>query len=225
MRQDPDGGGDERPRPRGGGVPAGAPRAGPAAPRPAQGRVPHRGGRRRPSTPYWVQSRCYAWPASPAAFLDDADNPYTTPDGHPFTWIRARQGGGRLIVRRHAPELLPVLGPQLQGCESRRVRGGLADLVCRSRALLRPRSSAPWASSGTPTASPTCRTRSPGPLSPRRRSSSTWPSSIGGRCSSIGSLLVTCRTAGRDRRGPHRRRARDAPAHAPPLGRRARDPD
>jgi choline dehydrogenase-like flavoprotein len=48
-----------------------------------------------------VQSRCYAWTGSPAAFVDDADNPYTTPDGQPFTWIRGRQVGGRMAARRH----------------------------------------------------------------------------------------------------------------------------
>ncbi len=48
-----------------------------------------------------VQSNCYAWSADPAAFVDDCDNPYTTPDGQPFTWIRARQVGGRLAVPQH----------------------------------------------------------------------------------------------------------------------------
>jgi choline dehydrogenase-like flavoprotein len=48
-----------------------------------------------------VQSHCYAWADSPGAFVDDADNPYTTPDGRPFTWIRARQVGGRMLVRNH----------------------------------------------------------------------------------------------------------------------------
>ena len=49
----------------------------------------------------WVQSTCYAWPNSPDAFVDDADNPYTTPDEQPFTWIRSRQVGGRMFVRSH----------------------------------------------------------------------------------------------------------------------------
>lgn len=49
----------------------------------------------------WVQSRCYAWSASPDAFVDDAQNPYTTPDGQPFSWIRARQVGGRVLARLH----------------------------------------------------------------------------------------------------------------------------
>jgi choline dehydrogenase-like flavoprotein len=49
----------------------------------------------------WVQSSCYAWRDSPGAFVDDADNPYSTPEGRPFTWIRARQVGGRMLVRNH----------------------------------------------------------------------------------------------------------------------------
>ena len=48
-----------------------------------------------------IQSSCYAWPTHPHAFVDDIDNPYTTePDG-PFAWIRSRQIGGRMLVRRH----------------------------------------------------------------------------------------------------------------------------
>jgi choline dehydrogenase-like flavoprotein len=48
-----------------------------------------------------VQSSCYAWPTDPAVFVDDCDNPYTTPDGQPFKWIRVRQVGGRLVVPQH----------------------------------------------------------------------------------------------------------------------------
>jgi choline dehydrogenase-like flavoprotein len=48
-----------------------------------------------------VQSRCYAWPTAPQAFVDDTENPYTTPEGKPFTWIRTRQVGGRVVVRHH----------------------------------------------------------------------------------------------------------------------------
>lgn len=48
-----------------------------------------------------VQSRTYAWPFHPHAFVDDRDNPYTTPEDAPFTWIRARQVGGRTAVRSH----------------------------------------------------------------------------------------------------------------------------
>jgi choline dehydrogenase-like flavoprotein len=48
-----------------------------------------------------VQSSCYAWPVHPHAFVDDEDNPYTTEAGKPFAWIRCRQVGGRMVVRRH----------------------------------------------------------------------------------------------------------------------------
>ncbi len=48
-----------------------------------------------------VQSTTFAWPFHPHAFVDDVDNPYTTPEDHPFTWIRARQVGGRTSVKAH----------------------------------------------------------------------------------------------------------------------------
>jgi len=48
-----------------------------------------------------VQSSCYAWPRHPHAFVDDIDNPYATEPGKPFAWIRSRQVGGRMLVRRH----------------------------------------------------------------------------------------------------------------------------
>ena len=48
-----------------------------------------------------IQAQCYAWRHDPHAFVDDADNPYTTPEEKPFTWIRARQVGGRAMVRGH----------------------------------------------------------------------------------------------------------------------------
>nr|WP_211194483.1 GMC family oxidoreductase [Pyxidicoccus fallax] len=48
-----------------------------------------------------IQSTTFAWPFHPHAFVDDVDNPYTTPDGQPFTWIRARQVGGRTSVKAH----------------------------------------------------------------------------------------------------------------------------
>jgi choline dehydrogenase-like flavoprotein len=48
-----------------------------------------------------VQSGCYAWPHHPHAFVDDADAPYLTEAGQPFAWIRSRQVGGRMLVRRH----------------------------------------------------------------------------------------------------------------------------
>jgi choline dehydrogenase-like flavoprotein len=46
-----------------------------------------------------VQSRCYACNEyGRHFFVDDVDNPYSTPDGKPFDWIRSRQVGGRTIV-------------------------------------------------------------------------------------------------------------------------------
>jgi choline dehydrogenase-like flavoprotein len=46
-----------------------------------------------------VQRRCYAceeWASK--FFVDDIDNPYTTPPDKPFLWIRGRQVGGRSIT-------------------------------------------------------------------------------------------------------------------------------
>jgi len=48
-----------------------------------------------------TQAKCYAWAGDPDAFVDDVDNPYSTVEGKPFTWFRARQLGGRLAVRNH----------------------------------------------------------------------------------------------------------------------------
>ena len=46
-----------------------------------------------------IQSKCYACQVySPHLWVDDIDNPYTTPDGKPFDWIRGRQVGGRTIM-------------------------------------------------------------------------------------------------------------------------------
>jgi len=48
-----------------------------------------------------VQSTCYAWASHPSGLIDDLDHPYTTPEGKPFAWIRARQEGGRMAVPEH----------------------------------------------------------------------------------------------------------------------------
>jgi choline dehydrogenase-like flavoprotein len=48
-----------------------------------------------------IQSACYAWSEHPHAFVDDIENPYTTDPEKPFTWIRGRQVGGRIVVRKH----------------------------------------------------------------------------------------------------------------------------
>jgi choline dehydrogenase-like flavoprotein len=46
-----------------------------------------------------VQSRHPAyWRSNPALFVNDRDNPYTTPPQAPFTWIRGRQVGGRSLT-------------------------------------------------------------------------------------------------------------------------------
>ena len=52
-----------------------------------------------------IQSKCYAWNDSPDFFVDDIDNPYTTPAEQPFTWIRGRQVGGRMVVKGHGRQL------------------------------------------------------------------------------------------------------------------------
>jgi len=38
------------------------------------------------------------WSTNPDFFVDDRDNPYTTPEGKPFRWIRSRRVGGRTLV-------------------------------------------------------------------------------------------------------------------------------
>lgn len=46
-----------------------------------------------------VQRKCYACDEGASQFfVDDVDNPYTTPDGQPFDWIRGRQMGGKSIM-------------------------------------------------------------------------------------------------------------------------------
>jgi choline dehydrogenase-like flavoprotein len=46
-----------------------------------------------------IQSKCYAGNEYSAHFfVDDIDNPYTTPDDKPFWWIRGRHVGGRSIT-------------------------------------------------------------------------------------------------------------------------------
>jgi len=52
-----------------------------------------------------IQSKCYAWEWSCQYFVDDIDNPYTTPEDKPFVWIRSRQVGGRMIVKSHGRHL------------------------------------------------------------------------------------------------------------------------
>jgi choline dehydrogenase-like flavoprotein len=46
-----------------------------------------------------IQSRCYAANEyGHHLFVDDVDNPYTTPEGKPFWWIRGRHVGGRSVT-------------------------------------------------------------------------------------------------------------------------------
>jgi choline dehydrogenase-like flavoprotein len=46
-----------------------------------------------------IQSRCYACDEfGHHFFVDDKENPYTTPDNKPFDWIRGRQVGGRTLM-------------------------------------------------------------------------------------------------------------------------------
>jgi choline dehydrogenase-like flavoprotein len=55
----------------------------------------------------YVQVRCGLLSESTKHFfVNDRDNPYTTPRGKPFSWIRGRQLGGRLHTwGRHAPRM------------------------------------------------------------------------------------------------------------------------
>ena len=46
-----------------------------------------------------IQSRCYACDeVGHKFFVNDSDNPYTTPSDAPFNWLRGRQVGGRSIM-------------------------------------------------------------------------------------------------------------------------------
>ncbi len=38
------------------------------------------------------------WKANPNLFTDERDNPYSTPENQPFTWIRGRQVGGKSLT-------------------------------------------------------------------------------------------------------------------------------
>jgi len=57
------------------------------------------GDRRRLAKEQPIQQQCYACDEVAAKFfVNDVENPYTTPDGKPFSWIRGRQVGGRSIM-------------------------------------------------------------------------------------------------------------------------------
>lgn len=59
---------------------------------------------------YPVQSQCYAMSsANPQYWINDLENPYTTPDGKPFSWIRGDHKGGRSIMwGRQSYRLAPL---------------------------------------------------------------------------------------------------------------------
>jgi hypothetical protein len=48
-----------------------------------------------------IQSQCGLWTEAPQAYVDDLDCPYVTEPNHPFTWIRVRGTGGRMVVPGH----------------------------------------------------------------------------------------------------------------------------
>lgn len=52
-----------------------------------------------------IQSKTPAWNWNYDCFVDDLDNPYTTPDDKPFIWLRSRQVGGRMVAKTHGRQL------------------------------------------------------------------------------------------------------------------------
>lgn len=57
------------------------------------------GDRRRLSKEQPIQQQCYACDEMASKFfVNDLENPYTTPPDKPFSWIRGRQVGGRSIM-------------------------------------------------------------------------------------------------------------------------------
>ena len=52
-----------------------------------------------------IQSKTPAWDWNYDCFVDDLDNPYTTPDDKPFIWLRSRQVGGRMVAKTHGRQL------------------------------------------------------------------------------------------------------------------------
>lgn len=62
---------------------------------PLLGRVPEK----EVARDYAVQSRCYAFSGATRKFwVKDSENPYTTPQDRPFSWIRGHHLGGRSIT-------------------------------------------------------------------------------------------------------------------------------
>jgi choline dehydrogenase-like flavoprotein len=57
------------------------------------------GDRKRLAQQQPIQQQCYACDEMASKFfVNDNENPYTTPEGKPFSWIRGRQVGGRSIM-------------------------------------------------------------------------------------------------------------------------------
>lgn len=57
------------------------------------------GDRQRLAKQQPIQQQCYACDEMASKFfVNDLENPYTTPEGKPFSWIRGRQVGGRSIM-------------------------------------------------------------------------------------------------------------------------------
>jgi choline dehydrogenase-like flavoprotein len=57
------------------------------------------GDRQRLARTQPIQQQCYACDEMASKFfVNDLENPYTTPEGKPFSWIRGRQVGGRSIM-------------------------------------------------------------------------------------------------------------------------------
>ena len=52
-----------------------------------------------------IQSKTPAWDWNFDCFVDDIDNPYTTPEDKPFVWLRSRQVGGRMVAKTHGRQL------------------------------------------------------------------------------------------------------------------------
>jgi choline dehydrogenase-like flavoprotein len=52
-----------------------------------------------------IQSKTSAWDWNYDCFVDDLDNPYTTPEDKPFIWLRGRQVGGRMVAKTHGRQL------------------------------------------------------------------------------------------------------------------------
>jgi choline dehydrogenase-like flavoprotein len=52
-----------------------------------------------PDSHFAVQRRCYAFgPNTRGCFVNDDDHPYATPEGRPFSWIRADAVGGKSLL-------------------------------------------------------------------------------------------------------------------------------